>query len=66
MAHGEHESLIDAELFEAVRQQLALGAPVPRGTAVQRDTHLLTGILFDDTGGRMSPTHGQASRRVAR
>jgi DNA invertase Pin-like site-specific DNA recombinase len=60
---GEHEPLIDVELFEAVRKQLALGAPVPKGTAMHRDTHLFTGILFDDTGDRMSPTHGKANGR---
>ncbi|HTV69638.1 MAG TPA: recombinase family protein [Rhizobiaceae bacterium] len=60
---GEHEPLIDVELFEAVRKQLALGAPVPKGTAMHRDTHLLTGILFDDTGDRMSPTHGKSNGR---
>ena len=60
---GEHEPLIDVELFEAVRKQLALGAPVPKGTAMHTDTHLLTGILFDDSGDRMSPTHGKANGR---
>ncbi|MGC4024309.1 MAG: recombinase family protein [Mesorhizobium sp.] len=60
---GEHEPLIDVELFEAIRKQLALGATVPKGTAIHRDTHLLTGILFDDTGDRMSPTHGKANGR---
>ena len=60
---GEHEPLIDVELFDAVHKQLALGAPVPKGTAMHRDTHLLTGILFDDTGDRMSPTHGKANGR---
>lgn len=60
---GEHEPLIDVELFEAVRKQLALGAPVPKGTAMHTDTHLLTGLLFDDSGDRMSPTHGKANGR---
>lgn len=60
---GEHEALIDVELFEAVRKQLALGAPIPKGTTMHSDTHFLTGILFDDTGDRMSPTHGKANGR---
>ena len=60
---GEHEPLVDADLFEAVRRQLALGAPVAKGTSPQRDRHLLTGLLFDDTGDAMSPTHGQANGR---
>lgn len=60
---GEHEPLIDKELFEAVRKQLALGAPVPKGTAMHGSRHLLTGLLFDDTGDRMSPTHGTNNGR---
>jgi len=54
---GEHEPLIDVDLFEAVRQQLAEGAPVPKGTAMHGNKHLLTGLLFDDTGDRLSPIH---------
>lgn len=60
---GEHEPLIGVELFQAVSKQLALGAPVPKGTAMHRDTHLLTGILFDETGDSLSPTHGKANGR---
>jgi len=60
---GEHEPLVDTDLFESVRRQLALGAPVAKGTSPQRDRHLLTGLLFDDTGDAMSPTHGQANGR---
>ena len=60
---GEHEPLVDTDLFEAVRRQLALGAPVAKGATPQRDRHLLSGLLFDDTGDAMSPTHGQANGR---
>lgn len=56
---GEHAALIDVALFEAVQQQLAIGAAVPKGSSSHTDTHLLTGILFDDTGDRMAPTHAR-------
>ncbi|WP_286293742.1 recombinase family protein [Aminobacter sp. SS-2016] len=56
---GEHEAIIDIELFQAVQRQLAIGAAVPRGSNPNADTHLLTGILFDDTGDRMAPTHSR-------
>jgi site-specific DNA recombinase len=52
---GEHQALIGTELFLAVQKQLAAGAPVPRGSTARRDVHLLTGMLFDDTGDRMGP-----------
>ncbi len=32
-------------------------APRERGLPVQRDTHLLNGLLFDETGDRLSPIH---------
>ncbi|MBX3571663.1 MAG: recombinase family protein [Mesorhizobium sp.] len=60
---GEHQGIIDVDLFDAVQKQLAEGAPVPKGTAMRRDSHLLTGILFDDAGDRMAPTHGKANGR---
>lgn len=54
---GEHRSIIDCATFEAVQTRLAVQAPRERGLAVQRDIHLLTGLLFDDTGDRLSPIH---------
>ncbi len=47
---GEHEAIIDRDLFEAVQRQLETGAPVAMGSSCYRDIHLLTGILFDCVG----------------
>lgn len=55
---GEHDAIIDDDLFEAVQARLAEQAPRERGKAVQRDIHLLNGLLFDETGDRLSPIHG--------
>jgi site-specific DNA recombinase len=60
---GEHEGIVDPDLFNAVQRQLAEGAPVAKGTGMHRDTHLLTGLLYDDTGDRMAPTHGKSNGR---
>jgi site-specific DNA recombinase len=57
---GEHAAIIEPDLFAEVQKMLAAQAATPRGSAVHADTHLLTGILFDDTGDRMSPTHAKA------
>ncbi|MGB6120105.1 MAG: recombinase family protein [Mesorhizobium sp.] len=59
---GEHEPLIDVDLFEAVRRQLAAGAPVPQGGRVHKSNHLLSGLLYDDTGDPMGCVH---TRKVA-
>nr|WP_295469288.1 recombinase family protein [Mesorhizobium sp.] len=54
---GEHEAIITDATFEAVQARLADHAPRPRGTAVNRDIHLLNGLVFDETGDRLSPIH---------
>lgn len=54
---GEHEPIIDADRFGEIQALLAAQASAPRGSTARRDVHLLSGLLFDDTGDRMGPTH---------
>lgn len=56
---GEHAAIIDPELFEQVQAVLEEQAATPRGSIAHPDSHLLTGLLFDDSGDRMSPTHAR-------
>jgi site-specific DNA recombinase len=53
---GEHEPILDRDLFEAVQAKLNDQA-VTRKLARRQSPHLLTGKLFDDRGNLMSPTH---------
>lgn len=57
---GEHQPIVNVLQFARVQQMLASQAATPRGSAAHADAHLLTGLLFDDTGDRMSPTHAKA------
>lgn len=57
---GEHHSIVDADLFMRVQELLASQAATPRGSRTQADVHLLTGLLFDDSDDRMSPSHAKA------
>jgi DNA invertase Pin-like site-specific DNA recombinase len=53
---GEHPAIVDRELFERVRGILAersVARTIKRGNS----PHLLTGLIFDDRGNPMSPTH---------
>ena len=60
MVHdGEHDAIIDKALFDQVQGAMAEGAATPKGSAVHPDAHLLTGILFDDAGNRLNPTHAK-------
>jgi len=54
---GDHEAIITDATFEAVQARLADQAPRPRSTPVNRDIHLLNGLVFDETGDRLSPIH---------
>lgn len=54
---GEHQPIIGDGLFEAVQTRLAEQAPRERGMQVQRDIHLLNGLMFDETGDRLGPIH---------
>ncbi len=53
---GEQPPIMDRELFEAVRQKSL--AQWSHCTVLRnKSDHLLTGLLFDDAGHRMIPTH---------
>src|ERR1700736_3269838 len=53
---GEQPPIMDRALFEAIRQK-SLAQWSYRTVARNRSNHLLTGLLFDDAGHRMIPTH---------
>jgi len=53
---GEQPPIMDRPLFEAVRQK-SLAQWSHRTTVRNKADHLLTGLLFDDAGHRMIPTH---------
>jgi site-specific DNA recombinase len=45
---GQHEAIIDPELWQIVQDKLAVGAEAPS---------LLAGLIVDSDGNRMTPTH---------
>src|SRR5450755_3770767 len=53
---GEQPPIMDRALFEAVRQK-SLARWSHRTVVRNKSDHLLTGLLFDDAGHRMIPTH---------
>ena len=53
---GEQPTILDRTLFEAVQQKLT-DQWSHRNHAKTKSDHLLTGLLFDDAGHRMIPTH---------
>ena len=57
---GEHEAIIEPELFEAVQAKLN-GAAVDRQLRLKVSPALIAGRIFDDRGNRMTPTHTNKS-----
>jgi hypothetical protein len=53
---GEQPPILDRALFKAVRQK-SLAQWSHRTVARNKSDQLLTGLLFDDAGHRMIPTH---------
>lgn len=55
---ADHEPIIDRTTFEAVQASLAANAIV-RKTSTKASDFLLTGLLFDSVGNRMTPSHSR-------
>jgi site-specific DNA recombinase len=53
---GEHEPILDRELFEAVQEKIKAGA-VERSAIRSKSPSILIGRLFDDRGHPMTSTH---------
>jgi site-specific DNA recombinase len=53
---GEQPAIMDRKLFDAVQQKLTEQWS-HRNHAKSKSDHLLTGLLYDDAGHRMIPTH---------
>ncbi len=53
---GEHPAILERELFDAVQVRMAQQT-VQRMVTRSQSPALLTGVIFDDRGNTMSPTH---------
>jgi DNA invertase Pin-like site-specific DNA recombinase len=54
---GQHVAIIDSDTWDAVQEQLTQnGAQRARATNI-RSPSLLAGLVFDETGDRLCPTH---------
>jgi site-specific DNA recombinase len=54
---GEHVPIIDQQLWDAVQAQLAENTADRNSGTRTRPPSLLTGMLFDSDGNRMTPSH---------
>jgi len=54
---GQHPAIVDRELWQAVQDRLAANGRSHRMRSTAADPSLLTGLVFDDQGQRLAPTH---------
>ena len=54
---GEHQAIIDREMFDDAQQLLKAQTPDRKSSSNQMDGHLLTGILYDQTGEKLRAVH---------
>jgi DNA invertase Pin-like site-specific DNA recombinase len=54
---GEHEAIIDRELWESVRAKLAENHRARRHQTNASEPSLLSGLVFDQDGSRYTPSH---------
>src|SRR5262245_54769048 len=54
---GQHPALVDRDTWMQVRARLVTNTHARRIQLGARDPSLLAGILFDDEGNRLTPTH---------
>ena len=66
ISDGQHNAIIDRETWDSIQGMLAGGAPFKRQQMAERDappkdqngsTSILAGLLYDETGDRLSPSH---------
>src|SRR5437588_2691292 len=55
---GEHPAIVDRDVFDRVQAMLSERS-VARRLKRGNSPHLLTGLIFDDRGNPMSPTHAK-------
>ncbi|MHA1560384.1 MAG: recombinase family protein [Alphaproteobacteria bacterium] len=60
---GEHEAIIDRRTWNAVQGQLNRNAVVRHTNANAKSPSLLSGMLFDEDGNRMAPSHASKAGR---
>ena len=60
---GEHESIVDADLWEQVQMHLQERAPARKRPTNEPQRALLQGLMFDPEGRPMVPTYGSNGTR---
>ena len=63
---GQHEAIIDPDLWSVVQDKLAANRKIRELAVGAKAPSLLSGLIFDGDGNRMTPTHANKSGRLYR
>jgi len=63
---GEHDQIIDEECWDAVQAKLQINAVTRQSQTNQKSKHLLTGLMYDASGDKLSPTACNKQGKVYR
>lgn len=56
---GQHGAIIDPDRWDRIQERLKAGAAKSRARKTAKQTSLLCGKLFDETGDRLTPSHSK-------
>jgi len=59
---GDHDAIIKESLWQAVQDKLAEQGQLRRSRKNTKSNTLLSGLLYDDVGNRMVPSHAQRGK----
>ena len=60
---GQHPAIVDAALWQAVQDRLASNLQGHQNRSTAAEPSLLTGLVFDDRGIRLTPSHAKKGQR---
>lgn len=60
---GRHKAIIDRQTFDAVQRQLAGNSAARKSRTNTKAPSLLAGLIYDQTGDRLCPTHANKKGR---
>jgi DNA invertase Pin-like site-specific DNA recombinase len=60
---GQHQAIVDRNTWDAVQLQLSNNAASRSSSTNSREPSLLTGLIYDEAGDRLSPTHASKNGR---
>jgi len=63
---GEHAAIIEPDIWQSVQSQLKTNAGKRKSDKNRKSTHILTGLVYDETGDLLSPVHTNKAGQIYR